>query len=348
MTRIRLPHIKVTKKVLADGAVRVFRYHRKTGKRILGEPGTPDFMASYAEAARAVPAAATHDTLGGLIGRYKASRSFGDTAPSTRRMYDLYLQQILDDWGDMPIGALDDRRVRGDIIAEHDRRAETARRSADYWLSTLRRVISYGHDIGVLNNNHALRIEKAYRADRSDKIWLPEDVSAFSCVASAELVLALTLALHTGQRQGDLLRLTWSAYDGSAIRLIQSKSRRRGNPGREVYVPLTQTAKLALDATEQRAITILTNSDGMPWTQDGFRASWRKTRIKAGITDLTFQDTRGTAVTMLAEAGATHPEIAAITGHSLATVNQILDRYLSRTKPLSIAAISKLEAYRST
>jgi integrase len=328
--------------------VRVFRYHRKTGTRILGEPGTPDFMASYAEAARAVPATATHDTLGGLIGRYKASRSFGDTAPSTRRMYDLYLQQILDDWGDMPIGALDDRRVRGDIIAEHDRRAETARRSADYWLSTLRRVISYGHDIGVLNNNHALRIEKAYRADRSDKIWLPEDVSAFSCVASAELVLALTLALHTGQRQGDLLRLTWSAYDGTAIRLIQNKSRRRGKPGREIYVPLTRSAKLALDGTNRKAVTILANTKGMPWTSSGFRASWRKACAKAGITDLTFHDTRGTAVTMLAEAGATHPQIAAITGHSLATVNQILDRYLSRTKPLAMAAISKLEAYRGT
>jgi hypothetical protein len=174
MARIGLLHIKVTKKVLADGSLRVFRYHRKTGRRILGEPGTPDFMASYAEAARTAPAVTDRDTLGGLIGRYKASRSFGDAAPSTRRMYDFYLQQIVIDWGDMPIGALDDRRIRGDIIAEHDRRAETARRSADYWLATLRRVISYGHDIGVLNNNHALRIEKAHRADRSDKIWLPE------------------------------------------------------------------------------------------------------------------------------------------------------------------------------
>jgi hypothetical protein len=30
------------------------------------------------------------------------------------------------------------------------------------------------------------------------------------------------LALWTGQRQGDLLRLPWSAYDGARIRLQQS------------------------------------------------------------------------------------------------------------------------------
>ena len=35
--------------------------------------------------------------------------------------------------------------------------------------------------------------------------------------------MAMALALWTGQRQGDLLRLTWSAYDGEVIRLRQSK-----------------------------------------------------------------------------------------------------------------------------
>jgi hypothetical protein len=34
--------------------------------------------------------------------------------------------------------------------------------------------------------------------------------------------LAMALALHTGQRQGDILRMAWSAYDGSAISLRQT------------------------------------------------------------------------------------------------------------------------------
>ena len=37
----------------------------------------------------------------------------------------------------------------------------------------------------------------------------------------------MMLALWTGQRQGDLLRLPWSAYDGNHIRLRQSKTGRR-------------------------------------------------------------------------------------------------------------------------
>ena len=46
---------------------------------------------------------------------------------------------------------------------------------------------------------------------------------------------------------------------------------------------------------------------------------------------------------MLAEAGATVPEIAAVTGHSLKHVSSILEIYLSRTRHLADAAIIKLE-----
>jgi hypothetical protein len=46
---------------------------------------------------------------------------------------------------------------------------------------------------------------------------------------------------------------------------------------------------------------------------------------------------------MLAEAGATVPEIAAITGHSYRTITSILEKYLPRTKHLAEMAIAKLE-----
>ena len=51
--------------------------------------------------------------------------------------------------------------------------------------------------------------------NRRDKIWTFEDELAFLEKAPHHLHLPLTLALWTGQRQGDLLRLTWSAYDGT-------------------------------------------------------------------------------------------------------------------------------------
>lgn len=51
---------------------------------------------------------------------------------------------------------------------------------------------------------------------------------------------------------------------------------------------------------------------------------------------------------MLAEAGCTTPQIAAITGHSLKTVSSILDRYLARTRVLASKAVAWFENASST
>jgi integrase len=59
---------------------------------------------------------------------------------------------------------------------------------------------------------------RLYAADRGDKIWTEADVARLLAAASREMELALILALWTGQRQGDLLTLPWSAYDGSHLR----------------------------------------------------------------------------------------------------------------------------------
>ncbi|WP_256437864.1 tyrosine-type recombinase/integrase [Novosphingobium sp. PY1] len=92
------------------------------------------------------------------------------------------------------------------------------------------------------------------------------------------------------------------------------------------------------------AETILATVHGTAWTESGFRASWRKARIKAGVTDVTIHDLRGTAVTHLAITGATVPEIAAITGHSMKEVGSIHGaHYMHRDPALSEAAIRKLE-----
>jgi hypothetical protein len=147
------------------------------------------------------------------------------------------------------------------------------------------------------------------------------------------------LALWTGQRQGDLLRLPWSAYDGKMIRLRQSKG------GRRVVIPVGAPLKAALDSATRRSTIMLVNSEGKPWISDGFRASWRKAQAKAGVRGVTFRDLRGTSVTRLALAGCTEAEIATITGHSLRSVRATLDtHYLARDPLLGESAIAKLEA----
>ncbi|PZO04557.1 MAG: hypothetical protein DCF30_00265 [Hyphomicrobiales bacterium] len=160
--------------------------------------------------------------------------------------------------------------------------------------------------------------------------------------APEHLRLALMLALWTDQRQGDLLRLPWTTYGGQHIRMKQRKT------GARVSIPTGGPLKALLDVTKKRAVTILATENATSWTEAGFRASWRKACIKAGISGVTFHDLRGTAVTRLTIAGCTEAEIATITGHSLRDVGAILgSHYLKRDDALGVAAIRKREEHEA-
>jgi hypothetical protein len=64
-------------------------------------------------------------------------------------------------------------------------------------------------------------------------------------------------------------------------------------------------------------VLIMTTPTGRAWTKRYFNEHWTDAAKAAGITNLHFHDLWGTATTVRAEAGATVPEIAAVTGHSL-------------------------------
>lgn len=339
MRRIEFKHVQTVRKRLADGSEATYRYNRRTKKQIFGEPGTDEFLKSYLDS-KETERAIGQQSLCDLIQRYKRSRDYATKAASTRRSYDQYLAHINDIWGAMPIGVLDDRSVRGGIKEERDRLAERSERGADYFVQVLSIVLSNAVDDGLLERNNAKSIGKVYRRNRSENVWPDAAIVRFEQVASPELRFALRLALDTGQRQGDLLGLSWSAYSGGAVSLRQSKT------GVWVEVPCTAELRAALDAAPRRSTSILTNSRGKPWTSDGFRTSWGKASKAAGIEGLTFNDLRGTAVTRLAEAGCTIPQIASITGHTLKSANSILETYHARTSGQASAAIEKLDEHR--
>lgn len=282
------------------------------------------------------------DSIEALIDKFKYSGDWLKLRESTREIMAVNLRSVLAKFGDMPVEALKDRRCRAVFLAWHDEIAKAHPRAADAKLSALQRVIGWAHDRALAPANPIEKFRRAYSSDRVEKIWLPEHIAAFEGAATPELSLALQLALHTGQRQGDLIRLTWTAFDGNGLSLIQSKTRAR------VYIPCTAALLAALQAEKQKAkgAYILTASNSRPWTPDALKKAWRSTFKESKIVDdLHFNDLRGTAVTMLAEAGCTVPEIAAITGHSLRSATRILEVYLSRTKALATAAIVKLNEH---
>lgn len=342
MVRAELYGVNTTRKRLKDGSVRVYYYHRATGQRLRGKPGSPDFLQDYAAAERLMQDRLA-GTLNGLIRDYSLSMKFERLADRTKTEYRRMLTKVEGRFGTMPIAALDDPRIRRDFIEWHEAVARASgAREADNRLSVLSAVLTWAARQSRIGTNHVSGFERLHRVDRSDMIWLPEHVDAFMKVAPVELQRALVLALHTGQRQGDLLRLTWSNYRDGWLSLTQGKT------GRKVELPATETLQSWLASIPRDNAVILTTKTGLPWKARYFKAQWEAASKAAGITELHFHDLRGTAITMLSEARCTPPEIAAISGHSLKTVSTILDRYLARTRVLAGNAIARLENAKST
>jgi len=158
--------------------------------------------------------------------------------------------------------------------------------------------------------------DKLNQGTRVDKIWSDEDVARFLRTAPSYLHLAMLLAINTGQRQGDLLRLLWSAYDGKEIKMRQRKT------GAYVPIPVSDALKTALDAASRKSPIMLVNSDGKPWSESGFQGAWGKATVRAGIRGVTFHDLRGTAVVTLARAGVMRSRFIRSPGTSRATCRQ--------------------------
>jgi integrase len=90
-----------------------------------------------------------------------------------------------------------------------------------------------------------------------------------------------------------------------------------------------------LSGIERVSPLILTTKTGQSFKRRYFARLWDEAVTKAGLQSVTlpssdqpvelhFHDLRGTAVTLLSEAGSTPQQIATITGHSLKTVHRIL------------------------
>ena len=170
------------------------------------------------------------------------------------------------------------------------------------------------------------------------QVWSPTAEARFLEVASPEMALAYVLHAFTAQRQADILMMTWRQYSGGAIRLRQAKT------GTLVEVPVHRELRKMLDLAPRVSTHILTDARGRPFKPDNFRHQWRAATLAAGLDGLQNRDLRRTAMVRMADAGATVPEIAAVSGHTIEETQRIIDTYVVPTTAQAEAAVRKLEA----
>jgi integrase len=276
-------------------------------------------------------------TFSDLVDEYLGSPGFAARASRTQGEYRKILRKLVELIGDMPLA-----RLGGESGVEYVYALQEAfrrhPRHCNHTLAVLSLVCSFGIRRRRMLLNPVLGVERLTVQPRR-MVWSHEDQRNFLTVADQTIRLALLLGLYTAQRQGDLLRLQWSQYDGRRISLTQSKT------AQAVSILIMAPLKGALDVHPRDGDHVLLDHRGRPFRQRRFEERWAATTAEAGLTGLRFQDLRRTAMTRMGEASVTETEMAAVSGHSIDRSRQILQTYVITTTPMADTAIRKWAEY---
>jgi integrase len=334
------PHVHV---VRAKGR-EYFYFQIRRGEKLAGRrtkiPGSPfdssgapdaEWWAVYRQAAgvREDEARGAAGTFSLLIADYQAE--------GTRKEWRALLQRVKDAWGDLAVKGIETRHV----LALRDKWASTPAR-ANNMLRALSSMLSWSVPRGWARVNVALNVKKL-KGGEGYAPWPWDAIELFRAKARPEMARAVALALYTGQRQGDVLRMQWHNVEGElvSVEVVQRKTKK------QLRIPVHRDLKFVLAEIGGTEGPVLRDRRGQAWDEPRFRATWHREMNRKEFTSLrekrlVFHGLRKSAVVMLLEAGATDAEVAAVTGQSREMVEHYA-RQVSQRK-LAAAAVLKWEA----
>lgn len=335
-------NVKSAYKVRSKGTDYYYAWKGRGAPRLYSEPGSDAFIKELSAALEGRKVG-DKSKISGLITQYRGSGEFGDLAETTRRNRLRWLDRIRDKFGSLSVRQFDRPEIRVDIRKWH-RSRKAQPRNADYGLQVLSALLSYAVAEGRLGSNPCIGIPTLYKNNRADIIWTEDDLEKVRKTASPEIYQAARLALLTGLRQSDLLKLEWEDVNDLLIEKETDKGKKQR---RKAQIPMYSELREFLTSIPKRGDTVLTNSRGEPWK--GFGSSWNKAMYKAGLhdRDLHFHDLRGTAATRLFVAGLTTREIAQFLAWGEERVERLIDRYVKRDE-IMLDQIRRMNAASSS
>jgi integrase len=298
MTAVR---IRGVKRYRSKG--RWYCYHRATATRLKADFGTGEFFAELAALERVAKRhEALPGTLGMLLASYRASPTYLDLAQSTRAGYGR-MMNLLVPIHEMPILEMTPQFIAGlrdRVVEKH------GRRQANYVLAVLSVACEHGREHGFVRDNPVKGIKRVRRdrqAPRANRPWSVAECQIVLERVPKQLTVPVALAMFTGLRKGDVLRLPKSAIRDGRI------WRRTGKTGYELSIPLhPDLVRILAAASPHDAVTVAATTNGTPWTDSGFNSTFIKAikRLELeGLVEpgLTFHGIRHTVGTLLVEAG---------------------------------------------
>lgn len=305
---------------LASGKVRFYYYtSRHGGVRFWQSDGKPvdearlptDFIGAYEQASSLERAPAP-----GSFGR--AVTDYQERSPKFRRMSEKgkrARKRYLDGWLDMPLkkgqraetaplAVFDQRGAIKYIIDHRDKSWGHSPSVADEAIFALSAFLNWAKSEGRLDWNRCDGLPNVYERPTEARVWSEDEQLRFLNEAHWKLNHFFRLALFTGLRLSDLVRLPVTAQRAEHILIPTGKSGGKATAIVPIVPPLR---KLLADLETKREtfkvapMTLLFNTRGRSWTADGLATEFYRHRKSALKSDEppTIHDLRKTAATQM-------------------------------------------------
>lgn len=223
----------------------------------------------------------------------------GEWEASTQRNMERVVRHVAARFADFAPG-----QVTAPVVAQYLRPFLDRPRTYNLHRSVLRQVLSFAALEGLREGHNPVDNVPQRRTTQRQRIVTDAEIEAIKRAAlqaargGDALCRMIDLALLTGQRIGDVIKLRWQDATADGLLVDQGKTRAR------LLIEWTPALRAAVDACGQgrdRIGFLLVQSTGVPYRYAGVRSAWVRACARAGIEDLHIHDLRGRAGADLAD-----------------------------------------------
>lgn len=288
----------------------VFYYRVDKGPRTrLPAPADPTFKACYQAAVSGKPIKKQSDdprTLAWLVGRYMESADWKELSDGTRRQRSNIFHNMLKDENGFPTDAAKARfkDVTSDSIANglEDRRATPVQ--ANNYLKAVVGLFKWAKKDNHVEINPTVDVDRLKVKSDGFPAWDESDVRLFCAKwkIGTPQRLALEIAMHTGLRRSDLVKVGRQHLRGNELSIRTEKT------GALITVELPQRVLDIIEATPTGDMHFLVTSFGKPFSTPGF-GNWFGDAARQANIEKNTHGVRKFAATTAANGGATAHEL---------------------------------------
>src|SRR5262245_829721 len=206
-------------------------------------------------------------------------------------------------------------------------------------LSALRVLMDLAITEGIRSDDPTAGIKRPKLSKDGWHTWEEPEIEQYEArhPIGTRARLAFALALYTGQRSSDLIKMGMQHVRDGQISVAQQKT------GARVWIPLHPDLKAILDATPSAHLVFIVTEHGRPYANaKSFGNAVGKWEKAAGLAECPWHGLRKACARRLAEAGCTAHEIMSITGHTTLAEVERYARAASQKK-LAAAAMKKVQ-----